>query len=213
MNRNILFESTPRGNVIVYYNIDDKEFHYYSDYNIPFYVIDSILQKYVVTFHCSHLYSTTKCIANNKNKSTSDTISHSNDPVSKTTNTSTIKASNLKKTHSNVYAKLKKVSNSNSNTNSDTNTNTNVNDPLKQKLHQTAKSKGALKTTKDKTNTKEPEEFIIYHKLKHCGKLRDFDFISFSSNMNHKEIKQKASEFHSNETKKISYKDFMNNNV
>ena len=34
LNNNILFESTPRGNVIVYYNTDEAQFDYYCDYSL-----------------------------------------------------------------------------------------------------------------------------------------------------------------------------------
>ena len=44
--------------------------------------------------------------------------------------------------------------------------------------------------------------------MKHCGKLRDFDFKHFQTNMNQKEIKASQTNNNLEKEKSISYKDF-----
>ena len=50
--RRILMEYTPRGNVIMYYDIFKHAFAYASDNYIPYNVLNACAMKYVVTFHC-----------------------------------------------------------------------------------------------------------------------------------------------------------------
>ena len=59
--RNILMESTPRGNVIVYFDNEDDCFKYYCDYFIPFLLLDAVIQKYVIIFKCPLSYSSSSC--------------------------------------------------------------------------------------------------------------------------------------------------------
>lgn len=53
---NILIEETPIGNVIMFYNSEKNIFEYYSDKTIPFRFLETVARKYVVTFHCKHIY-------------------------------------------------------------------------------------------------------------------------------------------------------------
>ena len=50
--RRILIESTPRGNVIMYYDIFKHAFAYAADTYIPYSVLNACAMKYVVTFRC-----------------------------------------------------------------------------------------------------------------------------------------------------------------
>jgi hypothetical protein len=50
--RRILVEYTPRGNVIMYYDIFKHAFAYASDNYIPYNVLNACAMKYVVTFRC-----------------------------------------------------------------------------------------------------------------------------------------------------------------
>jgi len=50
--RRILMEYTPRGNVIMYYDIFKHAFAYASDNYIPYNVLNACAMKYVVTFRC-----------------------------------------------------------------------------------------------------------------------------------------------------------------
>jgi hypothetical protein len=54
---NILYEPTPRGNVIMYYDVYKYAFTYYSDqYSIPYSVLNAIAMKYCVTFCCRDFF-------------------------------------------------------------------------------------------------------------------------------------------------------------
>ena len=202
-HKNILFESTPRGNIIVFFNTDDKQFHYYSDYSIPYHIIDSVLQKYVVTFHCTELYNTTRCDSNTLQLEESE--SNESNEKNKTIKTSQQKT---KDKYRNVYAKLKKNNTNKLTTNGDLNKNSNK-DTNKDKTKHSKNTKRRNANGKENDDI-EQEDLIIYHKLKHCGKLRDFDFIHFQTNMNQKEIKVTQTNNNVEKVKAISYKDFKN---
>ena len=54
--RRILFENTPRGNVIMYYDPYKLAFAYYCDTSsMPYNLLNAIAMKYVLSFHCMHL--------------------------------------------------------------------------------------------------------------------------------------------------------------
>lgn len=208
-HKNILFEATPRGNVIVFFNTDDKQFHYYSDYSIPYDIIDSVLQKYVVTFHCTELYNTSRCdndtlqLEENNNRQ-EENEDNENNENNKNKNTTTTPQQKTKDKYRNVYAKLKKNKTNKLTTNAD------VNEDINKYTNKRYTQHG--KNTKRKTDngkaSDDIEELIIYHKMKHCGKLRDFDFKHFQTNMNQKEIKASQTNNNLEKEKSISYKDF-----
>ena len=53
----ILYETTPRGPVIMYYDIFKQGFAYYSDQSgIPYSILNAVAMKYVVTFFCRDLF-------------------------------------------------------------------------------------------------------------------------------------------------------------
>ena len=55
--RKLLYEYTPRGNVIVYYNPYKHAFVYYSDENsIPYNIMQYVAKKYVVMFRCRDFF-------------------------------------------------------------------------------------------------------------------------------------------------------------
>ena len=53
---NILFENTPTGNVLMYYDSKRTSFIYYADTAIPYRYLESVARKYVTTYHCLYLY-------------------------------------------------------------------------------------------------------------------------------------------------------------
>ena len=53
---NILFETTPTGNVLMFYDSKRTSFIYYADTAIPYRYLESVARKYVTTYHCLHLY-------------------------------------------------------------------------------------------------------------------------------------------------------------
>jgi hypothetical protein len=55
--RRILFETTPRGNIIMYYDAYKQGFAYYSDsYNLPYGLLNAVAMKYVMTYFCRDLF-------------------------------------------------------------------------------------------------------------------------------------------------------------
>jgi hypothetical protein len=55
--RRIMFETTPRGNIIMHYDAYKQGFVYYSDNsNIPYYVINASAMKYVLMFRCRDFF-------------------------------------------------------------------------------------------------------------------------------------------------------------
>jgi hypothetical protein len=53
---NILFESTPLGNIIMTYNQEKNEFEYYANRSFPYRILEIVAKKYVTTFGCIHIY-------------------------------------------------------------------------------------------------------------------------------------------------------------
>ena len=179
--KNILFESTPRGNVIVFYNNDEEQFYYYCDNTLPYHILDSVLQKYAVTFHYVDTYNTNKFEKFN----TLDKVQDEDKDNKKSTNDS--KSTTSK---SNVYAKLKKY---NSN-------NTNNNNIIQNKIK---KNKSQI----DTTDEEKKEELTIFHKIKLAGKVRDFDFKTFNNTLTSEE-KVLINKSKNDSVQKISYKQF-----
>jgi hypothetical protein len=55
--RRLMFEYTPRGNVIMYYDPYKLAFAYYCDTSsMPYNLLNAIAMKYVLSFHCMHLF-------------------------------------------------------------------------------------------------------------------------------------------------------------
>lgn len=52
----ILFENTPRGSVIMYYDPFKLGFSYYSDATIPYAILNAMAMKYVVNFRCRDFF-------------------------------------------------------------------------------------------------------------------------------------------------------------
>ena len=56
LKHSVVFENTPLGNVILYYNIEKESFEYYSDKIIPYRFLEVIGRKYVIMFNCKKIY-------------------------------------------------------------------------------------------------------------------------------------------------------------
>jgi hypothetical protein len=55
--RRIMFENTPRGNIIMHYDAYKQGFAYYSDNtNIPYFVINAAIMKYVLLYKCRDFF-------------------------------------------------------------------------------------------------------------------------------------------------------------
>ena len=55
-NKRILFESTPRGNVIMYYNPYKLGFSYFADQYMPYDILNSVAMKYVTLYRCVEFF-------------------------------------------------------------------------------------------------------------------------------------------------------------
>lgn len=55
--KRILFDNTPRGNIIMYYDAYKQGFAYYSDsYNLPYGLLNAVAMKYVMTYYCRDFF-------------------------------------------------------------------------------------------------------------------------------------------------------------
>jgi hypothetical protein len=55
--KRLLFENTPRGNIIMYYDAYKQGFAYYSDsYNLPYKLLNAVAMKYVTTYFCRDFF-------------------------------------------------------------------------------------------------------------------------------------------------------------
>lgn len=65
--RRIMFENTPRGNVIMYYDAFKQGFTYYSDNsNIPYFLINAVVMKYVLLYRCRDFFIDDQVTPKNK---------------------------------------------------------------------------------------------------------------------------------------------------
>ena len=56
LKNNFVFEKTPLGNVIMYWNNSRGSFEFYSDNTIPYRYLETVGRKYVKTFNCRQIY-------------------------------------------------------------------------------------------------------------------------------------------------------------
>lgn len=55
--KNLLYESTPRGNIFMYYDVYKSGFAYYADQNcIPYSILNAMAMKYVVVYVCRDFF-------------------------------------------------------------------------------------------------------------------------------------------------------------
>jgi hypothetical protein len=54
--RRILFEFTPRGNVVMFYDPYKQGFSYYSDQNVSYAILNAVAMKYVITYRCRDFF-------------------------------------------------------------------------------------------------------------------------------------------------------------
>jgi hypothetical protein len=63
----ILFEFTPRGNIIMHYDVFKQGFAYYSDVNnIPYSILNAVAMKYVLVFRCRDFFMDTNITPENE---------------------------------------------------------------------------------------------------------------------------------------------------
>ena len=63
----VLMENTPRGNVIMFYDIYKRGFSYYCDNAVmPYDIMNAVAMKYVLTFHCRDFFVDSNVLQQNK---------------------------------------------------------------------------------------------------------------------------------------------------
>jgi hypothetical protein len=63
----ILFETTPRGNIIMYYDCYKQGFSYYSDMSgLPYVLLNAVAMKYVRTYRCLDFFVDNELLSNEK---------------------------------------------------------------------------------------------------------------------------------------------------
>jgi hypothetical protein len=60
LKNNILIETTPNGNVLMFYDYKNNSFAYYSDKVMPYRFLDTVGRKYVIQYRCKSIYITDK---------------------------------------------------------------------------------------------------------------------------------------------------------
>jgi len=95
--KRILFETTPRGNIIMYYDAYKQGFAYYSDsYNLPYALLNSVAMKYVIIFLCRDFFMDDSITS--KEKASPLIKIHIDEPEKQ----NNIKKNNMKKTLNNI---------------------------------------------------------------------------------------------------------------
>ena len=57
LKNNILLENTPMGNIVLFYNHEQKRFEFYSDRkDVPYKFLNAAVQKYVKIYNCKKIY-------------------------------------------------------------------------------------------------------------------------------------------------------------
>jgi len=100
----ILFENSPRGNIIMFYNVFKQGFSYYCDSTgIPYNILNAVAMKYVLTFNCRDFFVDNQ-VTGDSNESSFIKIYHKEDEKEKTEES---KKPLLHKTNGTAFAKLK----------------------------------------------------------------------------------------------------------
>jgi hypothetical protein len=105
----ILYESTPRGTIMMYYDIYKQGFAYYADQNgVPYSILNGMAMKYVVTFFCRDLFFDEETITIERIPPLVKIFEDDDKPVKETVN---------KEKENQPFAKLKNYQNTETNPN------------------------------------------------------------------------------------------------
>ena len=108
--RRIMFENTPRGNVIMYYDAFKQGFVYYSDHShMPYFLINAVVMKYVLLYRCRDFFLDDQITPENKHSPLLNISSKSEPSTETTTNDESITKTSEKPPalKSSAFAKLK----------------------------------------------------------------------------------------------------------
>jgi hypothetical protein len=199
----ILYENTPRGNIIMYYDVYKEGFAYYCDQTgISYRILNIVAMKYTTTFRCQDFFVDNLLIPDNK----SPMIGYIQDELE-------IEEENKRK----VTDKLLRHYHNEKNDRTDMNSpfaklqNYSTNPPNKQigkgqNATELLTSKGALHPEKlDQSKTPEKEKDKISNKFMYMGKCSNFSMIQ---KIPHKEVVQKPPSLMNYKLFKERYLDF-----
>lgn len=185
-----IIENTPLGNVLMYYNVDDETFSYYSDHTIPYRYLEVCSRKYVNTYNCKSIFIDLEEEIKNKKNEMKDKTENSVENID----------DNSKK---NVFAKFKSYNKN------DISNKKNIILDKDRKTNNTHidMSNYTIKTTNNKNgnnngdNINDNESIVLKdkaNKYNHLGKFANFDFL-------------KKKEYKKVSNNNFSYRDFKNN--
>lgn len=158
LKNNFVMETTPLGNVIMYFNSEKNGFVYYCDSAIPYRFLETVGRKYITIFKCK---DTTIYVDETDEIDEKTPIADENTPIEKTqeittSETKTTTTPSTTNTKKNVFAKFKNYNHPNSNPSSG----------------MIAKNNTVKITTKSNKEVKENKNKYISE-----GKITNFSFI------------------------------------
>ncbi len=92
LTNSYLMESTPVGNIVMYYDKKKESFLYYSDNVVPFRYLEPVGRKYVIMFQCKDLFQDNNATQSN---ATQSNATHSNTTQSNTTQDKPMKTKDI----------------------------------------------------------------------------------------------------------------------
>jgi len=166
---NILYVNTPRGNIVMYYDVYKLGFTYYCDSSLPYNILNSVAMKYVMYFRCLDFFMDEEIRPADKpspllklleedKKASNDEIKPDNETDAETKGNTDSK-NNEKKTKIDTktapFAKFKQYN--------------------KASTKVTENSQKSEKTTTN--NDKQPEKQKEYNRFIYLGKIVNYDFL------------------------------------
>jgi hypothetical protein len=146
----ILYESTPRGNIAMYYDVYKQGFAYYSDQSfVPYNLLNAVAMKYVLNYRCRHFFIDEIALEMEKYPERLSPLVEIFDekPEKKELIKTTVKNTEIKIDDFNPFAKLKNY-----------------------KMTDTMKPQ----TTKNAKPVGEPLKLVVKNRFVNKGKIRDF---------------------------------------
>lgn len=160
--RRIMFETTPRGNIVMHYDAYKQGFVYYGDNsNIPYYVINAAVMKYVLMFRCRDFFIDDKITPETMHSPLLDIHNKPDTPPETDTTTTDVKPSETPALKSSAFAKLKSYNTVSGKLNTDN-----------------SKKQGAERSSKNDEKTEsEEEKKYTRNKIIYSGKISNFNLL------------------------------------
>lgn len=182
----ILFEYTPRGNIVMYYDAYKQGFAYYSDITMTYNVLNAVAMKYVSIYGCRDFF-----IDNQYREEESPLLEIYEKDTGKPKEE---KESFAPKTDNKVFAKLKNYNTISAKVNAPTDKNTKnatitPNIPLKGRPATKIESLSLPKIALPVSETPIPDKIIWKNRFVYCGKMANYKILQKISIRSSKPIK------------------------